>query len=346
MKTDNQKEILKKIKKRHFFLPLGVIGFVLALIMVSFVADYSKKFIANSKLDSRSILTEAKQGMATGYHEDYLSILILGLDQRTDDNSLLTDTILLTTVNTKTGNYALFSIPRDLWIPDFKTKINSLYYYGKKQDPSDGTELVRLTLESVFDWNIDHVVVLRMDQIQNLINLVGGVEISVERSFTDDQFPMDDGTGLVKSISFNKGNQTMIGETALEYMRSRQSTDLIEGTDEARQERQKKVFLAIKEKLISKEFVLNNPELLGKVYRFFTSEVTINPGLDLKTIFSYWKIGQSVFISGNQTEYNFPWRGEEAILSDGRDPTYGSWILSPIDNQWELVRDYFHQNLP
>lgn len=346
MENENKKGVLDRLKKSHFFIPLIIIFLAVFLLFVFSVKNYGQKFLAGSGLECRNILEEARQGMRSGYKQDYLTVLILGLDQRLDDNSLLTDTILLTTINTETGNYALFSIPRDLWIPDFKTKINSLYYYGKKQDPNDGTDMVKLTLESIFDWKIDHVVVLKMDQIEKLINLSGGVEIDVERSFADSQFPKDDGTGETKTISFNKGKQVMNGSTALEYMRSRKSTDLVEGTDEARQVRQKKVFLAIKEKLISKDFVINNPELLGQVYKFFTNEIEIKPSLSLETIFSYWKIGQSVFISGTQVEHDFPWKGEEAILVDDRDPTYGSWILRPIDNQWELIKDYFHKNLP
>ena len=340
------KPLSSKLKKRHFLIPLGLIFLAAVLIMIISTTSYAKKFLATSGLKSESVLREARQGMRSGYKQDYLTILILGLDQRLDDNSLLTDTILLAAINAKTGNYALFSIPRDLWIPDFKTKINSLYYYGKKQDPNDGTELVKLTLESIFDWKINHVVILKMDQIQKLISLVGGIEVDVERSFTDEQFPKDDGTGQVKTISFAKGTQAMNGEKALQYMRSRKSTDLVEGTDEARQKRQKVVFLALKEKLISKSIVINRPEILGEIYKFFTNEVEINPKLSLETIFSYWKVGQSIFLSGTQTEYDFPWKGEEPILINDRDPTYGSWILKPIDNQWELIKDYFHKNLP
>jgi anionic cell wall polymer biosynthesis LytR-Cps2A-Psr (LCP) family protein len=172
------------------------------------------------------------------------------------------------------------------------------------------------------------------------------VNVNVERSFADELFPLDDGTGLVKTISFEKGPTSMDGQTALEYMRSRQSTDPVEGTDEARQERQKKVILGLKEKLLSKKYIAKNPQILGKIYNFFVNQVEINPSLDLKTIFSYAKVGQRVFASGLQSEYSFPWRGEDPILTDSRDPTYNSWILVPVNNQWELVKDYFQKNLP
>jgi LCP family protein required for cell wall assembly len=341
-----EKKGLQKIKKRHFFIPIGAIFFLLAVFIVAFFIDYSNNFFKTAGLEYKTVFTQAKEGIDNPYQKDYLTILLLGLDQRADDDSLLTDTILLVTVNAKTGNYALFSIPRDLWIPDFKTKINSLYYYGKKQDPNDGSQLVKLTIESILGWKIDHVAVLKMDQIKKLVDLVGGVEIDVERSFTDKLFPADDGTGKVKTVSFEKGLTSMNGQTVLEYMRSRQSTDLIEGTDEARQERQKKVILGLKDKLFSKKFIAQNPQILGAVYNFFTNQVEITPGLDFATIFSYAKIGQKVFTLGVQSEYGFPWKGESPILTDSRDPTYNSWILVPVNNQWELVKNYFQQNLP
>jgi len=345
METEEKKG-LQKLKKRHFFIPIGIIFFIISLFTAIFATDWLKGFFKAASLDYKTVYSQAKEGISDSYQDDYLTILLLGLDQRTDNDSLLTDTILLVTINAKTGNYALYSIPRDLWIPDFKTKINSLYYYGKKQDPNDGTELVKLTIESILDWKINHVAILKMDQIKELVDLVGGVDVNVERSFTDELFPLNDGTGLIKTVSFEKGPTSMNGETALEYMRSRQSTDLVEGTDEARQERQKKIILALKEKLFSKRFIAKNPQVLGNIYNFFVNQVEITPSLDLKIIFSYTKVGQRVFSSGSQSEYSFPWRGESPILIDSRDPTYNSWILVPVNNQWELVKDYFQKNLP
>lgn len=336
----------KKLKKRHFFIPIGIIFLLAASFVIVFFTNYLNRFLSAADLNYDTVFSQAKKGVGKDFQKDYLTILILGLDQRQDNQSLLTDTILLTTVNCQSGNYALFSIPRDLWIPDFKTKVNSLYYYGKKQNPNDGTSLVKNTLESVLDWKIDHIAILKMEQIEELVDLAGGIEVEVERSFTDEFFPFDDGTNRLKTISFEKGKTTMNGETALEYMRSRQSTDPIEGTDEARQERQKKVILALKEKLLSKKFIAENPETLGKIYSFFVNQIEITPALSLEKIFSYWKVGQRVFTSGQQKEYGFPWKGDDPILTDSRDPTYNSWILVPVNNQWELVKDYFHQNLP
>src|SRR6202044_4061424 len=59
-----------------------------------------------------------------------------------------------------------------------------------------------------------------------------------------------------KHIHFNKGEQHMDGETALEYVRSRHALGP-EGSDFARSKRQEKVISAFKAKLFSAGTILN-----------------------------------------------------------------------------------------
>jgi LCP family protein required for cell wall assembly len=252
----------------------------------------------------------------------------------------------LATINRQNGNYLLFSIPRDLWLDDLKTKINALYYYGQKQDPNDGSGLMKDRLERVLDWKINYVVVLKMEQIKELIDLLGGVRVNVERSFVDEEFPKDDGSGEVMRVEFKEGEQVFDGERALQFMRSRKSRDLIEGTDEARQKRQKQVLLALKQKLLSDRRLWANPEKMANLYEFLINEVTTVPSLNIQTLASFWKIGKSVLLNGQQKEAEIPWRGEEALLAPSRDPLHHTWILIPKEEDWAAVRDYFQRNLP
>ena len=94
-----------------------------------------------------------------------------------------------------------------------------------------------------------------------MIDFIGGVEVNVENSFIDKEFPI---TGKendlcnndleykcrYKIISFTKGVSSMDGQTALNFVRSRHAEGS-EGTDFAREKRQQKVIEAIKNKLIS-----------------------------------------------------------------------------------------------
>lgn len=330
-----------KIRPKLFLLALVVPLLLGLLVVFIFFVWYLSSFAKEVGLSRKDVVVQLLDGFNNPYQKKYLSFLILGLDQRPGESSLLTDTILLATVNTQSGNYLLFSLPRDLWLDDLKTKINALYYYGQKKNPEDETYLVKERIEEILGWRIDYVILLRMEQIKDLVNLLGGVEVEVERSFVDEEYPRDDGSGGVMRVEFKKGRWVFDGEKALQFMRSRKSKDKVEGTDEARQKRQKKVILALKEKVVWNKNLWLNPKKAAELYKFFTDEIVISPSLDIKTIVSFWRVGLRVAKGGKEREAEIPWRGEGAILVDDRDPLYNSWILRPRGNNWELIREYF-----
>ncbi len=343
-------EETKKHLQIEIKLAIILLGAILAIFIFAFIYPllYLCHFSRAAGLRTKEVISQLRQGTRAPYHADYLNFLILGTDKRvngTNGDSLLTDTMLLFTINSKTGNYLLFSFPRDLWLDDLKTKINALYYYGKKMDENDGTQLVKNRIETMLNWKIDYALVLEMEDIKELIDLLGGVEVNVERAFTDEEFPKDDGSNEVMTISFQEGRQFFNGETALQFMRSRKSKDEIEGNDSARQARQKKVILALKHGLISQKRKWFDPSKTAELYDFLMTKVDFDPQLSLKELASFWQIGLKT-IKGSQTEKDIPWKGEEAILESGRDLVYNSWILVPKDNDWSLIETYFKANLP
>lgn len=334
-----------KSKKILFYFPVALLSITVLFLVVT-SSYYLHQFSKTTHKEKGEIISDLWSGFNNPYQKDYLTVLILGLDQREGDDSLLTDTILLATINAKTGNYLLFSVPRDLWLDDLQTKINALYYYGQKQNPDDGTELVKEKLEEILDWKIDYVSLLKMEQIKQLVDLLGGVEVEVERSFVDEEFPKDNGDHEMMTVSFKEGKQVFDGEKALQFMRSRKSKDVIEGTDEARQKRQKKVILALKEKLMSDKSLWKDSEKVAKLYLFLIEQIETKPGLDLEKIASFWRIGKAIILGGKQKEAEVSWKDEEAILVSSRDSVHNAWILSPKNGDWDLISNYFKENLP
>jgi hypothetical protein len=82
------------------------------------------------------------------------------------------------------------------------------------------------------------------------VDSVGGIDVTVDRSFTA-LYPANDDPNVDASwivVSFDAGPQHMNGETALRYARARYS-DGPEGTDFARSVRQQKVLLAARAKV-------------------------------------------------------------------------------------------------
>ena len=76
---------------------------------------------------------------------------------------------------------------------------------------------------------------------------------------------------LYETVNFTQGIEHMSGKRALTYLRSRHSTDEIEGTDEGRIARQKQVIQALMSSLLKKELI-TNPAKLGKLYAMYARD--------------------------------------------------------------------------
>lgn len=317
---------------------------MIALFTATYI--YLGKFAQGAELNRRQVISQISQGLRQPIKRKQVSFLVLGLDKREQDNSMLTDTILIATINHRTGDYLLFSLPRDLYLTDLRTKINALYYYGYQQNVKQPTQLVKAKLEQILKTEIDYTIMLTMEDIKELIDFLGGVKINVEQGFVDNQFPKDDGSGEVMTISFKKGNQNFDGERALQYMRSRKGDNENENTDIARQERQKEVLLALKSKLLSSQSLILQPKKLGRLYKFINEKFNLQPELDLKEITTLAKNGFKL-IRGKQVEAQLPWQldNENQILVDTYEPVHNTWILVPENNDWEIISDYYQQQL-
>lgn len=263
---------------------LATAGFLLVLflftgLILGLIGWYQfSLFQKSSGLTTTEILRMAKNAWQIPFNNSNsrISILVLGLDEvEARSQTVLTDTIILLTMNLETGEINSLSLPRDLWIDEYQTKINSLYYYGQKANPEQPTNLVASVIESLSGISIDRIIPVNLEQLAELIDTVGGLEITVAQAFTDDHFPIPglnpsqitDPTLLQQTVSFEAGTQTMNGDRVLEYIRSRQAIGE-NGSDDSRTRRQQQVIVALLDKLQSKS-VLTNPELLGRLVYWY-----------------------------------------------------------------------------
>jgi LCP family protein required for cell wall assembly len=228
-------------------------------------------------------LTAIQQTLSQGWQEpvlstnDYKNFLILGVDslETRGDVPPLSDTIIVASLNIKNGQIKMLSLPRDLWIDQYQTKINTLLAYGRERYPDKPAQFPQETIGDLINLPIHHTIVLSMEQVSSLIDLVGGVDVEIKESFTDDQFPRTDvdiktehdPAKLYEQVEFIQGREHMGGERALKFMRSRHSNG-DQGTDIARSLRQQQVILALIQK-IKEPQILSNTEILGKLYRYY-----------------------------------------------------------------------------
>ena len=195
------------------------------------------------------------------------NILVMGKAGGSHDGPELTDTMMLVSVALGSPDVKIISIPRDTWIPEIRAKINSAYYWGNQKE-SGGISLAKAEVSQVLGVSVQYGAVIDFSGFKDIINELGGIEVDVPNSFTDERYPIEgrenDTCGgrdpyymcRYETLSFTKGTQLMDGETALKFVRSRHSGG-IEGTDIARGARQQKVIEAFKNKLSDKNTYTN-----------------------------------------------------------------------------------------
>src|SRR3990167_8248929 len=183
-------------------------------------------------------------------YNSHVNILFLGIAGEDRDGPNLSDSIVVVSYNLNANHLTTISIPRDVWSEALRDKINSAYAYGEAKKKGTGFILAKAEVESIIGQPIHYAAAVDFDQFEELINFLGGVEVNVENSFTDKEFPI---TGKendlcnddleykcrYKTISFTKGITLMDGQTALNFVRSRHAIGS-EGTDFAREKRQQK----------------------------------------------------------------------------------------------------------
>ncbi len=215
-----------------------------------------------------------------------LNILLLGVGGENHDGPNLTDTIIVASISPQNDKVTLISLPRDFWVPDLRAKINTAYTYGEEKKEGGGITLIQAVIEKITGLPIDYTLKIDFSGFVKAVDLLGGLEVEVERSFDDYEYPLDgkendpcdhseeelEALATASSqleafpcryehIHFDKGIQHMDGTTALKFVRSRHAKG-DEGSDFARSKRQEKIIKAFKDKAFSLQMFLNPGKFL------------------------------------------------------------------------------------
>jgi LCP family protein required for cell wall assembly len=177
-----------------------------------------------------------------------LDLLILGLDARPNENyATRTDVVMIMGIQPQGLRTSLLSIPRDIFIqvPNYGSqRINTINVLGEQESTGQGVPLLQQSIAQSFDLQTDRYVKLNFQAFVALVDGVGGVTIDVPKRITDYQYPTIDGGTMV--VEFDPGVQTMDGERALIYARTRHADD-----DYQRASRQQQVLSALAGKLVN-----------------------------------------------------------------------------------------------
>lgn len=277
------------------------------------------------------------------------NILVLGSSGNGLSGNDLTDTMIFSSINLFSQDILLISLPRDIWSPTLQDKINSAYHYGEEKKQGGGLILAKSITEEILGQPVHYAVLIDFEGFKKLIDTVGGIEIEVKQEFTDEQFPIpgkeNDECGgdpdyacRYEIIKFKKGLQTMDGESALKYVRSRNAQGS-QGSDFARSARQQQVILAFKDKLLNPNIIFNPfklRQIQKELPKTILSDMRLSESLAvIKAFFGSEKnsLRKVILDDGNIEEDRAGWLYSPPISRFGR------WVLMPRKDSFNIIHD-------
>ncbi len=213
-------------------------------------------------LDVRAPGQRSETGLAARLDRgERVTILLLGYGGGHHDGAYLTDAMMMLSLDPAQRLVTMLSVPRDLVVTipasryarRVEAKVNEAFATPAADgDRDEGMRVARVAVEQVLGVPIDRTVAVDFSAFRTVVDALGGVDLTVDRSFAA-LYPRNDDASVDPSwmiVSFEAGPQHFDGEKALRFVRARYS-DGPEGSDFARAARQQLVVLAVREKVFS-----------------------------------------------------------------------------------------------
>ncbi|MDE2776452.1 MAG: LCP family protein [Chloroflexota bacterium] len=208
------------------------------------------------------------------------TIIIGGLDSRPDQEGepVRTDSLMLVSIDPASNGIGVLSIPRDLWvrIPEQENhdRINRAYFIGESRATGYGPRLLQQTVSWNLGMRIHNYVLIDFQAVINIVDHLGGIEISIDYEINDQRFP-DMNYGY-DPFYLPAGSHLLDGRDTLRFARTRHGNN-----DVRRAERQQMVLFALRDRVLS----LNTLQLIGPVPSLLaTLGDHVETGLELEQI--------------------------------------------------------------
>lgn len=259
---DNEKKKWKRWQK-----VLLVVGIVCAVLLIGIFAAYmvlksrinyeteeDNKIKTELENVSSDVATDSNAGQIedTEHIKNFLLIGVenIGYSENADQGN--TDCMIVLSINEEQKTVKMISFMRDLYVTMPKlnkaTKLNNVYNNG-------GGKLLTETIEKNFGITIDGRAVVKFSDFEEIIDLLGGVTIEL----TAQEASYLNSTNYISNPSNRRmveGKNHMNGNQALGYSRVRKvPTKSGKNGNEGRNERQRKVLMAIYNKYKEKSLV-------------------------------------------------------------------------------------------
>lgn len=165
--------------------------------------------------------------------EHIINLMLIGQDRRSGNIRQRSDVMILCSVNTETKDIKLISFMRDLYvaIPGYDdNRMNATYAFG-------GIKLLSKCMETNFGIHIDGSLVVDFTGFENVIDMMGGVDIYMSKSEANHM-------ANACKVPVQEGMNHLDGKLALAFVRNRTTGN----GDFSRTERQRRVLSALLDK--------------------------------------------------------------------------------------------------
>jgi LCP family protein required for cell wall assembly len=255
-----------------------------------------------------------------------INVLIIGIDKTAARTATLTDTMMVASLDPVGRSLSLVSIPRDIVnVPlgngnVFGPKLNSLMSYGdlhRDEFPAGGIRALQSAIAALLDVPIHYFALMDFNGFVEMVDAVGGVDVTVETAFNDALY---DGLGLEgQGFGLDVGEHHLDGYEALAYARSRRAPG---ESDFTRAGRQQEIIVALRDRVTSSgaSLVLQLPRFLGALGDLVVTDVPVDRLPELAAIADEVPDG-----SIERVVIRAP-----LVTSGGTHPRYGSILVADI----------------
>jgi len=355
---------LQRLEGAKRYLALALAALMVVAVAMPFGRGFQSLWAAQGLLGSESVFAGGDgrehpfvEGKDPWANTERVNILLLGQDSGVDRTGTRPDTIMMASIDTATGQTALFSIPRNLekvrfpeGTPAAEAFPDGFDYFGKNQDlinavwtwaedhpdlfPGDsnpGLTATTWAVEETLGLESDYYAMVNLQGFEDLVNAIGGVDLVVERRIpigggvnqaTGGKYPV---TGHIEA-----GQQKLDGFHALWYARSREGSN-----DFDRMCRQQRMVRAVTEESDPTTLAMSIPGLVTATEENIQTDIPVanlNAFVDLALRvkdggFTSYPITQDVTPSGNPDwDYLKEWTAasiEDSMKDDSPDSVLG-----------------------
>ncbi len=218
-----------------------------------------------------------------------LNILLIGADQRPNEGTFNTDTMIVVSVDPTTKQVTMFTLPRDMvdiptpsgparaaYGPVYTGKINGWWTsIHRRGDLFPGTKKtigyngLKAILGNLYGLDVKYFVEVNFDGFKQIVDVMGGVTVNVQVPVSDDRYP--GAGGQLRRLYIPSGIQHMNGAEALRYARSRHGSN-----DFDRGARQQRILLSMREQADPQALIPNLPALISALQSAVSTDIPAN----------------------------------------------------------------------